>query len=142
MLQEALQFHYAIMFCYSKQTIVRITSRVPPPLTWHIFLIVMDCLPPIISACVINQSHGHWLLSDVLHFVISLSLKLKEENKSIRSFESLMEDDSIISNELSLLAFNIRREVINVLDSFLSILKKYENKKAHNMISLMLDPRF
>ncbi len=53
-----------------------------------------------------------------------------------------MEDDSIIFNELSLLAFNIRREVINVLDSFLSFLKKYENKKAHNMISLMLDPRF
>jgi len=29
-----------------------------------------------------------------------------------------------------------------VLDSFLSFLKKYENKKAHNMILLMLDPRF
>jgi len=29
-----------------------------------------------------------------------------------------------------------------VLDSFLSFLKKYENNKAHNMISLMLDPRF
>jgi hypothetical protein len=66
-----------------------------------------------------------------------MSLKLKEENKIILSFESLMEDDSIISNELFLLAFNIRREVINVLDLFLSFLKKYENKKAHNMISLM-----
>jgi hypothetical protein len=29
-----------------------------------------------------------------------------------------------------------------VVDSFLSFLKKYENKKVHNMISLMLDPRF
>jgi hypothetical protein len=66
-----------------------------------------------------------------------MSLKLKEENKIILSFESLMEDDSIISNELFLLAFNIRREVINVLDLLLSFLKKYENKKAHNMISLM-----
>jgi hypothetical protein len=61
-----------------------------------------------------------------------MNLKLKEENKSILSFESLMEDDSIISNELSLLASNIRREAINVLDSFLSFLKKYENMKAHN----------
>jgi hypothetical protein len=69
-------------------------------------------------------------------------LKLKEENKIIPSFEILMEDDSIISNELSLLASNIRREVINVLDYFLSFLKKYENMKAHNMIFLMLDPRF
>jgi hypothetical protein len=31
---------------------------------------------------------------------------------------------------------------MNVLDSFLSFLKKYENKKAHNMISLMLNPKF
>jgi hypothetical protein len=70
-----------------------------------------------------------------------MSLKLKEENKIKPSFESLMEDDSIVYDELSLLASNIRREVINVLIFFLSFLKKYENRKAHNMISLMLDPR-
>jgi hypothetical protein len=70
-----------------------------------------------------------------------MSLKLKEENQIIISFESLMEDNSIVF-ELSLLASNIGREVINVLDSFLSFLKKYENKKTHNMISLMLNPRF
>ncbi len=29
-----------------------------------------------------------------------------------------------------------------MLDSFLSFLKKYENKKAHNMISLMVNPKF
>ncbi len=71
-----------------------------------------------------------------------MSLKLKKENKIIPSFESLMENDSIISDELFLLAFNIKRELINVLDFFLSFLKKYENKKVHNMISLMLHPRF
>jgi hypothetical protein len=54
-----------------------------------------------------------------------MSLKLKEENKLIPSLESLMKDDSIVSNELSLLASNIKREVINVLDSFLSFLKIY-----------------
>ncbi len=94
---------------------MRVTNQVPPPLTWHIFLI----LSPIVFVCVFNQSRGHWLLSDVLHFDNSMSLKLKEENKIILSFESPMEDDSIISDELSLLASNIRREVINVLDSFL-----------------------
>jgi hypothetical protein len=114
----------------------------PPLLTWQISQIIVDCLSLIVFACVFNQSCGHWFLSDDLHFVISMSLKLEEENKIIPSFESILEDDSIISNELSLLAFNIRREVINVLDSFLSFLKKYEIKKVHNMISLMLDPRF
>jgi hypothetical protein len=71
-----------------------------------------------------------------------MTLKLKDENKIISSFESLMEDDSIIFDELFLLALNIRREVINVLDSFLSFLRKYENRKTHNMISFMLNPRF
>jgi len=55
-------------------------------------------------------------------------LKLKEENKIIPSFESLMEDTSIIYGELSLLASNIRRDVINVLNFFLSFSKKHEKK--------------
>jgi hypothetical protein len=114
---------------------MRIIGQMPPLLIWHIYQILVDCLCPIVFVYVFNQSHGHWLLSDVLHSIISMSLRLKEENKIILSFESLMEDDSIIFNELSLLAFNTRREVINVLDSFLSFLKKYENRKVHNMIS-------
>jgi len=52
-----------------------------------------------------------------------------------------MEGDSSIANELALLVFNIRKEVCDVLNSFLSILTKYENKKTPNMISLMLNPR-
>jgi hypothetical protein len=71
---------------------------------------------PIISTYVLNQSHGHWLISDVLHFAISTSLKLKEENQ-VASFESLMDDDSIVIDELSLLASNIIIQLINVLDS-------------------------
>ncbi len=39
-------------------------------------------------------------------------------------------------------AFNIRKEVCGVLDSFLSFLRRFENRKAHNMLSLMLDPKF
>jgi hypothetical protein len=129
MFQEALQFRFAIVLCYNKQIVVRVTGRVLPPLTWqHIFQIIVDFLSPNIYACVLNQSHGYWLLNDALHFAISMSLKLKEENKIIPSFESIMEDTSIIYGELSLLVSNIRRDVINVLDSFLSFLKKHEKK--------------
>jgi hypothetical protein len=53
-----------------------------------------------------------------------------------------MDDDSIIATELALMAFNIRREVCGVLDSFLSFLMKYKNKKTHNVIFLMLNSRF
>jgi len=70
-----------------------------------------------------------------------MSLKLREENQILPSFKSLMADDSIVNDELSLLASNIKREVINVLDFFLSLLKVYD-RKAHNIIYLMLDPRY
>jgi hypothetical protein len=71
-----------------------------------------------------------------------MSLKPKEKTQIILSFEILMEDDSIVSNELYLMISNVKRDAINVLNSFLSFFKKHENKKAHNMISLMLDPKF
>jgi hypothetical protein len=134
MFEEALQFHSTIVVCYNKQTIMRVINQMPPPLTWHIYQIIVDCFFPIVSTYVVNQPCGHWLLSDALHIAISMSLKLKEENQIIPSFERLMEDDSIVFDELSLPASNIRREVINVLDYFLFFLKKYENRKAHNMI--------
>jgi hypothetical protein len=67
----------------------------------------MDCLSLIVFACVFNQSRGRWFLNDDLHSIISMSLKLKEENKINPSFESIMEDDSIISNELSMLALTL-----------------------------------
>jgi hypothetical protein len=63
-----------------------------PPLTWQISQTVVDYLSPIVSTCVLNQSRGHGLLSDALHFAISMSFKLKEENQVLHSFESLMDD--------------------------------------------------
>jgi len=53
-----------------------------------------------------------------------------------------MDDDSIVSAELYLLPSNTRKEVINVLDFFLSFLRVYDKRKSHNMIFLMLDPRY
>ncbi len=95
----------------------------PPPLTWQISQSIVDCLSLVVFTYVFNQSHAHWLFSDVLHSTISMNLKLREENQVLLSFESLMDDDSVVSDELSLLASNIGKEVINVLDSFLSFLK-------------------
>jgi hypothetical protein len=61
-------------------------------------------------------------------------LRLKEENQIVLSFETLMDDNSIVVNELVFMASNIKREVCGVLNFFLSLLTKYENKKTHNMI--------
>jgi hypothetical protein len=57
-----------------------------------------------------------------------MSLKFKDENQIIPSFETLMDDYSIITNELALMTSSIKREVSWVLESFISFLTKYENK--------------
>jgi hypothetical protein len=61
------------------------------------------------------------LLSDALNFAISMSLKFKVEIVST-TFNNLMKEDGNVVYELSCLASNIKKEVIGVLDSFLSFL--------------------
>ncbi len=120
---------------------MRMTTRVPPPLT--ICQIVINCFSLVINACVLNQSRGHCLLSDAFHSTISMSLKLKEEPKNAPSFQTLTEEDFGVALELICLAFNIRKEVFRVLDIFISFLKKFDERKTHNMLTLiLLDPRF
>jgi hypothetical protein len=53
-----------------------------------------------------------------------------------------MKEDFVMALELIYLASNIKKEVCRVLDSFLSFLKKYDERKTLNMLVVMLDPRF
>ncbi len=82
---------------FSKQSLVRMTTKVLPFLTWHIYQIVVNCLFPIATTCVLNQYRGHWLLNDAIHSTISMSLKLREEPKNAPSFQTLMEKDINVS---------------------------------------------
>jgi hypothetical protein len=58
---------------------MKTTCHVPSPLIWHISQIIFDVLSLIVSACFLNQLHGHWLFSDALNATITMSLKLKEK---------------------------------------------------------------
>jgi len=140
--QEALLFRKAIVLCYSSQTTIHVSSRIPLIITWHICQTIIDCLSLVVTVCVLNQSKDHWLLSDALNNAITMSSKLKEFVGIIHNLDQFMNDDFGIILELCLFAFNIKKEVCGVLDSFLSFLENYEERKAHNMFSLMLDPRF
>jgi hypothetical protein len=51
-----------------------------------------------------------------------------------------MDDDFATILKLFLFASNIKKEIYGVFDSFLSSLRKYEERKTHNMFLLMLDP--
>jgi hypothetical protein len=52
-----------------------------------------------------------------------------------------MEEDFNVAFELICLASNIRKEVCGVINSFLSFLKKFDERKIHYMLALMLDTR-
>jgi hypothetical protein len=116
---------------------MKITGRVPPPLTWHISQIIVDVLSSFVKACVLNQSRGHWLLSTTLNVIITMSVKLLKKYGISSNLQDSIDDDSIVAHELSLFPSNIRREICGILNSFLSFFKKHEGNKAHNMLSLM-----
>ncbi len=44
--------------------------HVPPHLTWHIFQIIIDFFGLVMSAYILNQFRGHWLLNNALTFAI------------------------------------------------------------------------
>jgi hypothetical protein len=71
-----------------------------------------------------------------------MCLKLREEITNPSTLVNLINDDYWITFGLFLFASNIRREVCGVLDFFLYFQKRIEKRKVHNMLSLMLDPRF
>ncbi len=71
-----------------------------------------------------------------------MSLKLKEKSRISFNLEDLINDDFVVALELSLFASNIFKKIHGALNGFLSFFKKYEKNKAHNMLSLMLNPRF
>jgi hypothetical protein len=68
---------------------------------------------------VLNQSHGHWLPFDALNLTIIMSLKLYKKYGISLNLQDLIDDDYVVVQELSLFAFNIRRELCGVLDGFL-----------------------
>jgi hypothetical protein len=85
--------------------------RVPPPLTWHIFYIIVNSFGPIVFTCISNQSKGHWLLFDALNSTISMSLKFKTEIDST-TFDDLMDENENVVYELSCLASNMKNEIV------------------------------
>jgi hypothetical protein len=64
----------------------------------------------------------------LLNSGISMNLKFKDEIDYV-TFDNLMEEDGNVIYELSCLASNIKKKV-GVLDSFLSFLKKYEERES------------
>jgi hypothetical protein len=102
MLKEAFQFLQVIDPCYSKQVNVRVINHAPL-LSHDILQTIIDILFLIVTIFILNQSKGHWLLSDALHVTISTSLKLKEKMNSLPLLEILIDDDLGVDIELGIM---------------------------------------
>jgi len=61
-----------------------------------------------------------------------MCLKCKEYITNPLTQVNLIDDDYEIAFELSLFITNIKKEICDVLESFPSFSRKYENKKTHN----------
>ena len=97
-------------------------------------------LSPIVYACILNQSHRYWLLSDALASTISMSVKFEMERNDLecRLWAAIRLD--IFDSKLLLLTARMCDQVVCVLAPFLSFMKVYEPSSANNMLALMLDP--
>jgi hypothetical protein len=70
-----------------------------------------------------------------------MCLKWKEEVTNPPTQVNLINDDFEIAFELFLFAINIKKEVCDVLESLCFLKRRYEKKKSHNMLCLMLHPK-
>jgi hypothetical protein len=87
----------------------------------------------------LNQSRGHWLLFDALVTTINLILAMEfQPNPSIDGSETCDQFDV----EFHMLNKNMWQEVVKVTRPFLQFLKVFDSCHVHNMLALMLDPRY
>ncbi len=71
-----------------------------------------------------------------------MSFKLKGKNNNPLVLDTLDEDDLDVGIELKSLIVNMKREMCGVIDFFFSFLTKYNEKRTHNMLFLMLDSKY
>lgn len=116
-------------------------ARVPTGLTWAIARAVTETLNPIVSQCVLNQTRGFWLLSDALAGALKLMVQMEAQQLARSSAEPPLECGDFDS-ELEILYGRMAGQVALVLRPFLAFAHKYDEGQAHNMLALMLDPRF
>jgi hypothetical protein len=55
---------------------------------------------------------------------------------------AFVDDDFGLDVEIGIFTRNVKMEVITFIDFFLSFLTRYDEKRVHNMLTLMLDPIF
>ncbi len=87
----------------------------------------------------LNQFKGHWLLSDALTKMITLTLNM--EIKLLQLFSPFNFFD-LFEIMILLLHTNVWFEIIKAIKLFLDFLRSFDAWHVHNMMVIMLDPHF
>nr|XP_024402695.1 uncharacterized protein LOC112295398 isoform X2 [Physcomitrium patens] len=138
--QEALDYQHALSLYYGSQS-NDMYIEVPSVETWAVAKAVTDALTPVLQQCIMNQSKAYWLLSDAIATALSLCIQLHRERLPNRSLADPKLDPSFEA-ALDVSLDRMRQEVMNTLAPFLTFTVEYSAKHAHNMLVLMLDPRY
>lgn len=88
-------FHLVIELCYYWQTTM-LQSYVQSLSNWATYEVVIKVLSPIIIGCVMNPSHGYWLLGNTLQFIISTCHELCNELAHQTILDNLIDPNSTI----------------------------------------------
>jgi hypothetical protein len=79
MFEETLEFKNAIILCYGMQKSIALQQIVPKARVWAIVEAITFTLNLIVFACVMNQSRGHWLLSNALTICITFTMEMEAQ---------------------------------------------------------------
>ena len=95
----------------------------------------------IAEHCILNQTRGFWLLSDALLSTMKISMKLQVESNRCEMHEPPLRCGEFDS-ELEIFYGQIAKTTTRVLNPVLDFTKKFSPDKAHNMVAIMVDPRY
>lgn len=125
--KEACNFKRLQSFVTTHVLLLKLVGSVP-------LLFFNNCeLSFLSSKCLCFETIcDHWLLSDALCVAITMCLKWREEVTIPPTQNNLINSFKVV-HELVLFAFNIKNEVCGVLTSFLSLWRKYKERKTHNV---------
>ena len=138
--QESLDYVEAITTFCSRQNSDVVLSM-PTPQTWPIARAATETLIPVVKQSVLKQNHGFWFLSEALAAALTLSIHFRQ-SRLFSGEVTTSNGDGDFDGELLVMKSRMEEEVLAVLEPLLSFAATFSRQSAHNMLALMLDPRF
>ena len=113
----------------------------PTGVTWAMSRTVTETLNPIVKQCFLNQTHGYWLLLDALAASLAILVELGAHIDHLSNMDPPLQHGDFDA-KLEILRGKMSLEAMLVMRPFLSFTQTFISEKAHNIIILMVDPRF